>query len=56
MLTGSITLGRLAGAPLRIHWSAGVVAAILAAMLLPAYGVLGAAVIAGLLLRRLLPG
>jgi Zn-dependent protease len=46
MLNGSITVGRLAGAPLRIHWSAGVVAAILAAMLLPQYGVLGAAVIA----------
>ena len=33
MLPGSISLGRLAGATLRIHWSAIVVAVILAAML-----------------------
>jgi Zn-dependent protease len=46
MLTGSLTLGRLAGAPLRIHWSAAVVAAVLGALLYPDYGLLGATVTA----------
>ena len=46
MLSGSITVGRLAGVPLRIHWSAARVAAALGAMLYPDYGLVGAAVIA----------
>ena len=32
MLTGSISLGRLAGAALRVHWSAIVIGALLAAV------------------------
>src|SRR3954452_7493650 len=46
MLSGSITVGRLAGVPLRIHWSAGLVGAVLGAMLYPQYGLAGSAVIA----------
>jgi Zn-dependent protease len=44
MLTGSISLGRLAGAALRIHWSAIVIAALLAAGLSDDLGLLVAAV------------
>jgi Zn-dependent protease len=44
MLTGSISLGRLAGAALRVHWSAVLVAALLAAGLSQDLGLLVAAV------------
>ena len=44
MLTGSISLGRLAGAALRIHWSAFVVALILGLGLATDLGVAGAAI------------
>jgi Zn-dependent protease len=44
MLTGSISLGRLAGAALRVHWSAVLIAALLAAGLSQDLGLLVAAV------------
>lgn len=44
MLTGSISLGRLAGAALRVHWSAVLVAALLAAGLAEDLGFLVAAI------------
>ena len=45
MLTGSISLGRLAGAALRVHWSAIVIAALLAAVLSEGLGFLGAGLV-----------
>jgi Zn-dependent protease len=44
MLTGSISLGRLAGATLRVHWSAIVFAALIAAMWSRDFGVVIAAI------------
>jgi Zn-dependent protease len=44
MLTGSISLGRLAGATLRVHWSAFIVAAIFAAGLSEDFGIIAAGV------------
>jgi Zn-dependent protease len=44
MLSGSISLGRLAGAPLRVHWSAALVGILFGAMMLPEFGVFAAAV------------
>jgi Zn-dependent protease len=44
MLTGSISLGRLAGAALRVHWSAIVFAALLAAVFSEDLGIVAAAV------------
>ncbi len=44
MLTGSISLGRLAGAALRVHWSAIVFAALIAAVWSREFGVVIAAV------------
>ena len=38
MFSGSISLGRLAGAPLRIHWSAVLVAALVGGALYPDFG------------------
>jgi Zn-dependent protease len=45
MLSGSISLGRLAGAPLRIHWSAVLVGALVGAALYPDFGVVGTLVV-----------
>ena len=45
MLSGSISLGRLAGAPLRIHWSAVLVAALVGGALYPDFGPLGTVVV-----------
>src|SRR5262245_48410205 len=45
MLTGSISLGRLAGAPLRVHWSAILVAALVGAALYPDFGSFGTVVV-----------
>ena len=45
MLTGSISLGRLAGAALRVHWSAIVIAALLAAVLSEELGFLVAGLV-----------
>jgi Zn-dependent protease len=45
VLSGSLSLGRLAGAPLRIHWSAALVGALLAGILAPDFGVLGSLVV-----------
>jgi Zn-dependent protease len=45
MLSGSISLGRLAGAPLRIHWSAVLVAALIGGALYPDFGPLGTVVV-----------
>ncbi len=45
MLSGSISLGRLAGAPLRIHWSAVLVAALIGGALYPDFGLLGTIVV-----------
>jgi Zn-dependent protease len=45
MLSGSISLGRLAGAPLRIHWSAVLVGAVVGAALYPDFGLLGTIVV-----------
>ena len=45
MLSGSISLGRLAGAPLRIHWSAVLVAVLIGGALYPDFGLLGTIVV-----------
>src|SRR5262245_44908073 len=44
MLTGSISLGRLAGAALRVHWSAIVIATVLAGVWAPEFGLVVGAV------------
>jgi Zn-dependent protease len=44
MFSGSISLGRLAGAPLRLHWSAVLVGILLGALMFPEFGVFAAAV------------
>jgi Zn-dependent protease len=45
VLSGSISLGRLAGAPLRIHWSAVLVGAIVGAVLYPDFGLVSTVVV-----------
>jgi Zn-dependent protease len=45
MLSGSISLGRLAGAPLRIHWSAVLVGALVGGALYPDFGLFGTLVV-----------
>ena len=45
MLSGSISLGRLAGAPLRIHWSAVLVGAIVGGALYPDFGLVSTIVV-----------
>jgi Zn-dependent protease len=43
MYSGSISLGRLAGAPVRLHWSAVLVGILLGGLMLPDFGVFAAA-------------
>jgi len=45
MLSGSISLGRLVGAPLRIHWSAVLVGALVGGALYPDFGLFGTLVV-----------
>ena len=45
MLSGSISLGRLAGAPLRIHWSAVLVAVLVGGALYPDFGLVGTLIV-----------